>query len=121
MECETLTPGAIFVKQPAVSDEKVLKDFLREYLSEGYISETDDIAASFPIFAVPKKNGSFRVVHDLRELNKHFVPPKLYYPSVYAAIAKGHTVYAKVDIKDCFLQFKLNPDFSKYFGFQIFG
>lgn len=70
---------------------------------------------------MPKKNGSHRIVHDLRALNKFFVPPEIKYPNFYAPIIKGYRFYAKVDIQDCFLQFKLEEEFSKYFGFHIFG
>lgn len=113
----------LFVKQPPISDVKLLSQFVQDYIDQGFISQMkrEDLLGSFPIKLVPKKNGSYRIVHDLRNLNNYFMPPRFNLPTPMAPCVLGHRWAAKVDIKNCFLHFPLEEKFSRHFGFQIEG
>lgn len=47
------------------------------------------------------------------------MPPKFELPSPMAPCVTAHPWAAKVDIKDCFLNFRLTEEFSLYFGFTL--
>ena len=104
-------------------DISILGEFLNEYLTQGYVSEVDpaSLKGCFPIKLVPKKQGSYRIVHDLRNLNQFFAPPAFDLPSPMAPLINAYQWCAKVDITNCFLQFPLAADFSYYFGFKVEG
>lgn len=99
-----------------------LLSFIQDYIDKGFVKKCDKLRGSFPIKLVAKKAaGQFRIVHDLRALNKFFNPPGFKLPSPMAPCVMGYPFVAKVDIADCFLRFALSERFSSYFGFNIRG
>ena len=69
---------------------------------------------------IKKKSGKWRLLQDLREVNKTMVPMGALQPGMPTpvAIPRG---YAKVtiDIKDCFFSIPLHHDDCKRFAFSI--
>jgi hypothetical protein len=90
-------------------------------IKSGRIVETDDIALSSPISVVPKPDGSLRLIHDLRRLNKRLRAPKFKLPSVFkdlGGIPKDAFMFS-FDLKNAYYNVPLHPDFQKYFGFSF--
>ena len=81
-----VTPS-LKIRQPETRHDTALAESLEEYLNKGYAVQDDDVFATFPIYAVPKKGSTkFRIVHDLRALNKFFVSPSFSLPSPSAPL-----------------------------------
>lgn len=71
----------------------------------------------FPIHLVPKKDGGFRLVHNLVRLNKLFVAPKVKLPTPFSILRKNVKYVAKLDLENAYFHFRLEKEFSKLFGF----
>lgn len=73
-----------------------------------------------PIFVMKKKSGKWRLLQDLREVNKTMeimgaLQPGL--PSPIAIPSKWHLII--IDLKDCFFTIPLHPNDCKRFAFSI--
>jgi hypothetical protein len=91
---------------------------IKELLAKGAIVETtgDQLAWYSLVFLVPKKNGSWRPVFDLSQLNRHLVIPKFRMESaitIMKSLAKGDWVVS-VDIKDAYLHVPIHPQYQRY-------
>jgi len=72
---------------------------------------------SSPLFTVPKKEpGKFREVFDLRARNENTRKEQILLPHRAEIIAKlaGAKWISKIDLPDCFLQFRVEPEDVKY-------
>lgn len=73
-----------------------------------------------PIFVIKKKNGSWRLLQDLRAVNKTMVPMGALQPGLPSPIAIPRDFYKIViDIKDCFFSIPLHPEDCARFAFSI--
>lgn len=82
---------------------------INDYTVKGYVVADDDILASAPIFLVPKKEPyQYRLVHDLRAFNKLFHAPSFQLPSPLAPLVSSYRFAGKIDIKECFMQFRVS-------------
>lgn len=76
-----------------------------------------------PISCVPKKNGKFRLVIDLRHLNNHIKVP--YFKQEGIDIVCENIVYGdefiSIDLKDGFHHCSVDINFRKFLGFQWKG
>lgn len=76
-----------------------------------------------PINCIPKKNGKYRLVTDLRLLNNKCQPPKFKNEDISTVISfiqpKDYIVTA--DLKDGFFHVPVHPDHQELLGFQFRG
>lgn len=73
------------------------------------------------ISTVPKKNGSFRIITDLRDVNAYITKNKSFVyeniSDVLDIIEPGHKLIT-IDIKSGFFHVTVDPQFRKYLGFK---
>ena len=105
-----------------------LRKTLDELLKKGHISPSKSPWAA-PVFFVPKKDGSVRMVIDFRKLNevtiKNSAP--MHRPQDLFNRLKGSVIYTKLDLKSGYNQVLIHPDdrektaFNSYFGHHQFN
>lgn len=99
-----------------------LESEIARLLLQGYIEVCDNkpLCVS-PITCVPKKNGDFRLVTDLRFLNSHCEPPKFKYEDINSVIKitqpKDYMITA--DLKDGFHHIPVHKDHQLLLGFKF--
>lgn len=73
-----------------------------------------------PMFAIKKENGTWRLLQDLRAVNKTMVPIGALQPGLPSPIAipKGYFKIV-IDIQDCFFSIPLHPQDCVCFAFSI--
>lgn len=108
--------------------QDVLRKTLDDLLKKGHISPSKSPWAA-PVFFVPKKDGSVRMVIDFRKLNdltvKNSAP--MHRPQDLFNRLKGAVVYTKLDLKSGYNQILVHPDdrdktaFNSYFGHHQFN
>lgn len=92
---------------------------VQEQLEQGHL-EPSTSPWNTPIFVIKKKNGDWRLLQDLREVNKTMMPMGALQPGLPSpvAIPKGfHKIV--IDIKNCFFSIPLHPADCKRFAFSI--
>lgn len=74
-----------------------------------------------PIHCVPKKNNSYRLITDLRDLNSHCYVPKYRNEDIRDAVSivKPNDHFVTTDIQDGFFHLSIATEFRDYFGFQF--
>lgn len=92
---------------------------VQEQLEQGHL-EPSTSPWNTPIFVIKKKSGQWRLLQDLREVNKTMVPMGALQPGLPSpvAIPRGYSKII-VDIKDCFFSIPLDPSDCKRFAFSI--
>lgn len=92
---------------------------MQEQLAAGHI-EPSTSPWNTPIFVIQKKSGKWRLLQDLRAVNKTMVPMGALQPGIPSPIAipKGY-VKLVIDLKDCFFSIPLHPDDCKRFAFSL--
>lgn len=111
----------MWVPQWPLSSEKLLaaKQLVEEQLQAGHI-EPSQSPWNTPIFVIKKKSGKWRLLHDLREVNKQM--------QVMGAIQKGLPLLSSLpkdwpinilDIKYCFFSIPLAPIDRQRFAFTL--
>lgn len=110
------------VKQYPLSNEgrRGLKPEIERLLGKGVL-EPCMSPFNTPILPVKKSNGGYRLVHDLREINKRTV-------SRFPVVANPHTLlsqlgpenqwYSEIDLKDAFWSCPLKEESRDYFAFE---
>ena len=77
-----------------------------------------------PLFTVPKKDETLRLIQDDRHLNEWFSrPPSMNLPRIHEVIdtLMMNEFFAQADAKSWFYQIPLHPDTYKYFGAILGG
>nr|AFV61764.1 pol protein [Equine infectious anemia virus] len=120
-----LKPGMTGPKIPQwpLTKEKLTgaKEIIQRLLSEGKISEaSDDNPFNSPIFVIKKRSGKWRLLQDLRELNKAVqvgteISRGLPHPGGLIK-SKNMTV---MDIGDAYFTIPLDPLFRRYTAFTV--
>lgn len=92
---------------------------MQEQLQLGHIRPTTR-PWNTPIFVIPKKNGKWRLLHDLRKVNEVIknmgaLQPGLPSPSM---IPKNWDIII-IDLKDCFFTIPLDPEDAERFAFSV--
>ena len=98
---------------PATRDKgKLLKDELNRMEKIGVIERTGDSVWGAGTFATPKKDGTIRVVADLRALNKAIVSRSYNLPIISDIIRKraGYKFFSKLDISMQYWTFELDDE-----------
>lgn len=92
---------------------------VQEQLAAGHI-EPSDSPWNTPIFVIRKKSGKWRLLQDLREVNKTMIVMGALQPGLPTptAIPSG-ALKIVIDLKDCFFTITLHPQDRKRFAFSI--
>ncbi|KAL6084383.1 hypothetical protein STEG23_022625 [Scotinomys teguina] len=111
----------VWIDQWSMPQEKVQAalQLVQEQLEQGHL-EPSTSPWNTPIFVIKKKNGTWRLLQDLREVNKTMVPMGALQPGLPSPVAIPQK-YSKIviDIKDCFFSIPLDPVDCKRFAFSI--
>nr|GFA09675.1 putative reverse transcriptase domain-containing protein [Tanacetum cinerariifolium] len=106
-----LVPGAAPVARPpyrlAPSEMKELSDQLKELADKGFIRPSSSPWGA-PVLCVKKKDGSFRMCIDYRELNKLTVKNRYPLPRIDDLFdqLQGSSVYSKIDLRPGYHQLR---------------
>lgn len=100
------------------AEEAKLWDKAQSLVANGVLKEVDTEPNLIPTFAVPKKNGSIRMVHDFRKFNatvrqENFMAVNREFS---LASVKPYVIGSALDIADAYYQVPLHPSLWKYFG-----
>lgn len=92
---------------------------VQKQLEAGYLVESQSPWNTL-IFVIKKKSGKWRLLQDLRKVNKTMVPMGALQPGLPSpvAIPKGYYKIV-VDLKDCFFTIPLHPEDCERFTFSI--
>nr|GEU29011.1 putative reverse transcriptase domain-containing protein [Tanacetum cinerariifolium] len=110
-----LVPGAAPVAQApyrlAPSEMKELSDQLKELANKGFIRSSSS-PWGVPILFVKKKDGSFRMCIDYRELNKLTVKNRYPLPKIDDLFdqLQGSSVYSKIDLRSGYHQLRVREE-----------
>lgn len=71
-----------------------------------------------PTFLIPKKDGSMRLIHDLRETNRHIAPPRFTLRGARdaASVTRNSSWLAVLDLKHGYQQVAVEPAARRYLG-----
>ncbi|RMC16231.1 hypothetical protein DUI87_08446 [Hirundo rustica rustica] len=121
IEMQAETPP-IRVKQYPISleGEKGLALIIEQLLKEG-ILEPCMSPHNTPILAVKKAEGKYRLVQDLREINKRTVTRHPVVPNPYtllSQIPREHAWFTIIDLKDAFWACPLAKESRDWFAFE---
>ena len=115
------TNDPVWIDQWSMPQEKVQAalQLVQEQLEQGHL-EPSTSPWNTPIFVIRNKNGDWRLLQDLREVNKTMMPMGALQPGLPSpvSICKGfHKIV--IDIKNCFFSIPLHPTDCKRFAFSI--
>ena len=76
-----------------------------------------------PLKVVPKPNGKFRLICDLRYVNSHCNTPRFSSECVeiLPELVRGGELAVTLDLRYGFYHFSIKPEFQKYLGFEYNG
>ncbi|GKE70318.1 hypothetical protein Tco_1528390 [Tanacetum coccineum] len=96
------------VDEPRISDISVVRDFIDVFLED--LSMTT--AAKTPVLFIKKKDGSFRMCIDHRELNKLTVKNRYPLPRIDDVFdqLRGVSPFLKIDFHSGYLQLQVHED-----------
>jgi len=110
-------------KNPA--EDEAITRWLEEEEKTGNIVKTrrSELRKVCPIFAIPKRTGGFRVIHNLVELNKNIrdIPFRMKGAEVVTKIWDGHSWGQTLDLKDAFRHLLIHQDHQAWFGLEYRG
>ena len=101
------------------SHNKQINYEVNSLLEQGVISPSDS-PWSFPLLLVKKKDNSFRVVIDYRQLNLQTIPIRFPIPSISEALRllRESKYFTSIDLKSGFHQVPLDPESRPYTAFS---
>nr|GEX42663.1 putative reverse transcriptase domain-containing protein [Tanacetum cinerariifolium] len=96
---------------PAPSEMKELSDQLQELFDEGFIRPSSSPWGA-PVLFVKKKDGSFRMCIDYRELNKLIVKNRYPLPRIDDLFdqLQGSSIYSKIDLRSGYHQLRVREE-----------
>ncbi|KAJ1194909.1 hypothetical protein NDU88_004194 [Pleurodeles waltl] len=102
-----LEPGAILpcsrIYALTEAENQHLKDYLDQYLANGFIRPSESPVSS-PLFFIPKKDGSLRTCIDYRALNQVTIKNRYPLPLVSVLLdqVKNARIYTKLDLRGAY-------------------
>ena len=105
-----------------VKDKAVLQKLLK-LVQLGAIQETTEEPYFIPMFGVPKKNGTIRLVLDFRKCNSCIQhQPFLLVNCEFSLVAvRPYTIGSALDLANVYLQVPLHPSLWRYMGVLVGG
>ncbi len=94
------------------SQRELAQEMIKDMLEQGVIQESN-FPWNFPIFLVPKKDGTFRPVIDFRRVNKvtvddHYPLPVL--RDLLMCLERGNKVFSSLDLLSGYWQLSMAPE-----------
>ena len=120
------TKEPIYVKQFKIPEahQTVVEEHLKEWLKLGIVEPCRSKYNS-PLFIVPKKDGSLRIVQDFRALNAQTHVDKYSMHDVNECVSQigraGSTIFSTIDLTSGFWQMALNPNSRDFTAFTVPG
>lgn len=99
-----------------VQSEALLEELDKLVESGAFIRGEATVVA--PTFLIPKKDGSMRLIHDLRETNRHIAPPRFTLRGAReaASVTRNSSWLAVLDLKHGYQQVAVEPAARRYLG-----
>lgn len=121
MNLKDHTPFNYLSRRLSYSERNPVKDIIFDLLSKGIIKESRSEFCS-QIMLVKKKNNSYRMCTDLRELNKRVVKERFPIPHIDDLLdnLKCKKYFTKLELKNAFFHVKVSDQSSKYLSFSTF-
>ncbi|XP_039348172.1 uncharacterized protein LOC120373593 [Mauremys reevesii] len=97
-----------------------LKPLIQKFVQCGWLREGTS-PYNTPIMGVPKPNGQYRLVQDLRQVNKLIEAPYPVVPNphtILGQVPKNHGWFSVIDLKDAFFSIPLDLESQKLFAFE---
>ncbi|GJZ08677.1 putative reverse transcriptase domain-containing protein [Tanacetum coccineum] len=122
---ELVLGAALVARAPyrlAPSELKELSDQLKELLEKGFIRPSSSPWGA-PVLFVKKKDGSFRMCINYRELNKLTVKnryPLLRIDDLFDQL-QGSSVYSKIDLRSGYHQLRIKKKIFPHYGLLDWG
>ena len=123
---ELSDPHPVYTKQFTIPEahREFLITNLKQWLAAGIVKKTVSKFNS-PIFVVPKKDGSLRVVLDYRKLNAKTLPDRYSIKSMEACLAdvgrKQSAWFSTLDLTSAFWQMALEENCQNFTAFTLPG
>ena len=120
------TKEPIYVKQFKIPEahQTVVEEHLKEWLKLGIVEPCRSKYNS-PLFVVPKKDGSLRIVQDFRALNAETHVDKYSMHDVSECVSQigraGSSIFTTIDLTSGFWQMALNPNSRDFTAFTVPG
>lgn len=116
-----LTNEPMWVDQWPMAEERlqITKQLVAEQLAAGHIKPSVSLWNT-PIFVIPKKNGKWRLLHDLRRINDQMQSMGALQPGMPspAMLPEGWHILI-VDLKGCFFTITLHPQDTQRLAFSV--
>ena len=107
-------------------EEMFLSVEIKNLLRKGVIKESQHEEGKYisPIFLIPKSDGSFRMILNLKKLNDYM--PYIHFKtetikSVLNLVTPNCYYMAKIDIKDAYYSIPILPEHQKFLKFSLQG
>jgi hypothetical protein len=102
-----------------------VRNMIENLEDQGIVMEVGGLfpAHISPLAVVPKPDGSLRLIHDLRRINKRLRAPKFHLPTVFSDL-RGVPLggyMTSIDFKNAYYNVPIHPDFQKFLGFEVDG
>lgn len=111
----------VWVDQWPLTQEKIqaIEQLAKEQLDKGHI-EPSNSPWNTPVFVIKKKSGKWRLLQDLRAINKTMHDMGALQPGLPSPVAIPAGLYIIViDLQDCFFTIKLHPSDAERFAFSV--
>ncbi|EDK47567.1 hypothetical protein LELG_05748 [Lodderomyces elongisporus NRRL YB-4239] len=101
-----------------VAAQQAISDHVQDLLTHGLIKRSSSYHYNIPA-AIPKKNGSYRIVYDFRGANSITIP----LPSTWRNFrellqgSRGSTFFSTIDLLSAYHQLRVHPSTSKWTTF----
>ena len=123
---DTLPPDNCSTKQPTLSPEQtqILDQEIESLLQKNAIESAPGRQGFFsPMFIVPKKDGGWRPIINLKQLNTFLEVPhfKMEGISTLKDVLQKNDFMGKIDLKDAYLTVTVCPQHRKFLKFQWKG
>ena len=118
-----LRPNAELKNRPiyrmSATETSALQEILESLKKKGQIYECDAPFAS-PAFLIKKKNSSYRLLVDMRQLNDAIKDYSWPLPNIHSLLdrCKGSTVFSTIDMVSGYQQVRIHPDSESLTAFR---
>ena len=115
------------LSQPTFSDEenRAVEEEIKKLLKMGVIRKTEQQQNQFlsPIFVKEKKDGSHRMILNLKRLNEYVEYQKFKMDTIQTALnlVSQDCYFASIDLRDAYYSVPVHPEYQKYLKFTWKG